>query len=131
MVTPIAWKPGNAESIQSKYEQLVEGAGKGEFIFALFVGNPTQSDESWCPDCVVVHPIVNRIARAYEGPAKFYFIPVGTRDEFRDGNHPMRKRYPHLQAVPTMTLWNLFERWRSADTIDAEELLYQLKKYRL
>jgi thiol-disulfide isomerase/thioredoxin len=131
MVKPIVWRPEEVESIQSRYEKLLRGEGEKKFIFALFTGNPTEAAESWCTDCIVAHPIVNSVARAYEGPAVFYFIPVGTRDEFGDKNHPMKKHYPYLQAVPTMTLWNEFERWRVADKINADEIWYQIAKYKL
>ena len=74
----------------------------GGFI-VIFTGtiNP-ETDESWCPDCVVAKPHIQRIVDEAAGRIDF-LKGIVTREEWRGNTgHPYRQAPYGAQGVPTV-----------------------------
>eukprot|EP00806_Schmidingerella_arcuata_P007518 Macronucleus_7890.p1 GENE.Macronucleus_7890~~Macronucleus_7890.p1 ORF type:complete len:128 (+),score=45.41 Macronucleus_7890:1-384(+) len=81
-------------------------ADAGNKFIAIFTGtiNP-DTNESWCPDCVVAKPHIQRIVDAAAGRIDF-IKGIVTRDEWRGNTaHPYRQPPYGAQGVPTIVLY--------------------------
>jgi len=122
--------PKTAQETYEIFRSLRESFRSEEFNFVLFYGNPTDTEISWCPDCRTAHVDFMRFAKDYDGTARFHTVPVGSREEFNRDN-PFLRDVPHLDAVPTLTIYK--ERIAYLKLVDPtfEDLAYLVKKYKL
>jgi thiol-disulfide isomerase/thioredoxin len=89
----------------------------------LFYGNPTEKEVSWCPPCRIVHPEFMKLAKAYNGIADVYTIPVGTEEQWKPTDlarmNPFKSFYPPmLQAVPTVLVYKRIERGKVIKVVE-------------
>ena len=83
-----------------------EQADTGNKFIAVMVGsdNP-ETGKSWCPDCVVAQPHIQRIFEAANGSRVFIKGNV-TREEWRgNAGHPFRQAPFNAGGVPCVGLF--------------------------
>ncbi|KAI8067134.1 hypothetical protein BC940DRAFT_301375 [Gongronella butleri] len=74
-------------------------------VFVVFFGTEVdETNESWCPDCVVADPLIRK-ALVPVPNSVLIEAPVGHRHEWKNNNeHPFRVKY-NLAAIPTLFKW--------------------------
>ena len=120
-------------TVEKNYETfrgLKESFRSEEFNFVLFIGNPTNTEISWCPDCRAAHVDFIRFTKDYQGLARFHTVPIGSREEFNTSN-PFLSSTPYLEAVPTLVVYR--ENVTYLELVDPtlEDIAYFAKKYKL
>ncbi|XP_041377040.1 thioredoxin domain-containing protein 17-like [Gigantopelta aegis] len=77
---------------------------KGKTLFALFCGNEDPATgKSWCPDCVVAEPVVERNLKHVPDDAVLIHCSVGDRPYWKDQNNAFRTDPKlKLKSVPTL-----------------------------
>ncbi|CDS08109.1 hypothetical protein LRAMOSA02058 [Lichtheimia ramosa] len=76
-------------------------------VYVVFFGTEKpETNESWCPDCVVADPLIRKaiLTHAPEN-ALLLEAPVGHREDWKgNASHPYRTRF-NLSAIPTLFRW--------------------------
>mmetsp|Transcript_8703 Transcript_8703/g.23393 ORF Transcript_8703/g.23393 Transcript_8703/m.23393 type:complete len:189 (+) Transcript_8703:109-675(+) len=72
--------------------------------FVLFTaGLHPGTDIPWCPDCASARPVVRECVRQVAGA--LLEVEVGTREAWRDPNHPLKVGVPPISYLPTLVYW--------------------------
>ena len=86
-------------------EAFQQAASTGDKFIVIFTGSiKEETNESWCPDCVVAKPIIQKLVDAGSRPI---LKGIVTREEWRgNASHPY-KANPVYQAagVPSVILY--------------------------
>ncbi|XP_069673608.1 thioredoxin domain-containing protein 17 [Periplaneta americana] len=74
-------------------------------VYVFFSGSKDSTGKSWCPDCVVAVPVLEKALETAED-IHFVYVGVGDRAYWKDPNCPFRtdKRL-RLKCVPTLIKW--------------------------
>lgn len=92
------------DQLYQEYEQR-KGAEDAKSIIALFVASPDpNTNESWCPDCRVIKPVIDDILEKFQCNDILVLatVNVGHRDEWKSVTNPFRNHDVHVTAVPTL-----------------------------
>ncbi|KAI9168649.1 hypothetical protein H9P43_008022 [Blastocladiella emersonii ATCC 22665] len=78
-------------------------------VVVLFFGNELpETNESFCPDCVVADPLIRKavLSHAQSATITLVEVPSGARDEWRSPDNRYRK-HPQIQLarIPTLVQW--------------------------
>ena len=95
-----------------------EQAASGSKFIVIFTGSIDEAtNESWCGDCVVAKPHIQRIVDAANG--RPILKGIVTRDEWRGNTeHPYRKAPFGAQGVPTVILYDGQNSLHKVDDLD-------------
>ncbi|CAG0881337.1 unnamed protein product [Cyprideis torosa] len=92
------------------FKELIEKHGSKANLFLFFSGGKTEQGKSWCPDCNVAEPVVNKVldecsSELPEG-AVFIYVDVGDRSVWKDPQCQFRTDPDlKLRGVPTLIRW--------------------------
>nr|ALS04419.1 thioredoxin domain-containing protein 17-like protein [Acartia pacifica] len=90
------------DNFKAKAEEL---AKEGP-LYVLFSGSKNEKGESWCPDCVVAYPIVQKCLEEVDDDSSFLYVEVGDRAFWKDPNCIFRTApETRLNSVPTLMMW--------------------------
>ncbi|SAM09621.1 hypothetical protein [Absidia glauca] len=94
----------SSEEFDSKVQQAVQDEQNN--VFVVFFGTEMdETNESWCPDCVIADPLIRKSLLAVPN-AVLIEAPVGLRDEWKGNTtHPYRVKY-NVPAIPTLYNWS-------------------------
>ncbi|KAJ3409407.1 Thioredoxin domain-containing protein 17 [Chytridiales sp. JEL 0842] len=87
----------------STLTQTLTSSPAGTRVFVVVFGTEQkETNESWCPDCVVADPLIRRWIMKVEGSVLLE-APAGERAVWRDPAH-LYRTHPQLQtkAIPTL-----------------------------
>ncbi|KAI9294748.1 hypothetical protein K502DRAFT_304537, partial [Neoconidiobolus thromboides FSU 785] len=76
-------------------------------LFTLFFGTElSETDESWCPDCVIADPKIRKYANQVEN-CILLECPVGDRNSYKGNakHHYKIHTEVNLKAIPTLIEW--------------------------
>lgn len=78
-----------------------------ELVNVYFSGSKDAvSGESWCPDCVLVQPAVDKAVQSITEPCHFVYVDVGDRAFWKNMTNPFRTdKNTHLMVIPTLIRW--------------------------
>ena len=122
--------PRPAKKTYESFRGLKESFRSEEFNLVLFIGNPTETEISWCPDCRTAHVDFMKFTKDYEGLARFHTVPIGSREEFNISN-PFLSSAPHLEAVPTLVVYKENVAYLKLVDPTLEDIAHFAKKYGL
>ena len=83
-----------------------EQAASGSKFIAIFTGSINEeTNESWCPDCVVAKPQIQRMVDAAGGNRKILKGIVARNEWMGNQGHPYRQAPFGAGGVPTVVLF--------------------------
>lgn len=90
------------EALWPKFTQIQET--KGEAFFLFFGSEDPGTGVSWCPDCVIAHPVVRAFCVKNRPDVSLLECPVGNRTQWKSQEHHPYREHPQLliQRVPTL-----------------------------
>ncbi|XP_053693948.1 thioredoxin domain-containing protein 17-like [Sabethes cyaneus] len=89
---------------------------KEHVINILFTGAKTNSNVSWCSDCVEAAPFIEQALEHAPENSHFIYCDVGDRSTWKDMQNPFRKdTSTHLSVIPTLI------RWKSPQRLEGEQ----------
>ncbi|KAI9029871.1 hypothetical protein CLU79DRAFT_884189 [Phycomyces nitens] len=94
----------SADAFDETLKKELDGTNK---VFVLFFGTELpETDESWCPDCVIADPLIRKALLPVQNSVLIE-AAVGSRDEWRNANNnPYRSRTDFtIPAIPTLYKW--------------------------
>ncbi|CAI5445244.1 unnamed protein product [Caenorhabditis angaria] len=89
------------------FQETLKSIGAGKRIVALFTGSKSLiTGQSWCPDCVVADPIIEKVINSQEIQSldvHFIIVFVGNREVWKSPDSPFRTD-PKLKltCIPTL-----------------------------
>ncbi|KAA0184142.1 hypothetical protein HAZT_HAZT008045 [Hyalella azteca] len=85
-------------------EKLESLSSSGKTIIAMFSGGKDPATgQSWCPDCVVAQPVVDKAVSQASEDFIYVYCSVGGRDFWKDKNCVFRTDPSlKLKSVPTL-----------------------------
>lgn len=92
-------------------------------LLALFLASIDPStNESWCPDCRAVFPLLNRLLSTSESAVTFLWCYVGSREEWKNQpENPFRlHEIVKVKCVPTLIR---FEEGRERERLEEGQIL--------
>lgn len=122
--------PRTLEKSYESFRDLRKSFRSEEFNLVLFIGNPTDTEISWCPDCRTAHVDFMKFTKDYKGLARFHTVPIGSREEFNMSN-PFLSSTPHLEAVPTLALYRENVTYLKLVDPTLEDIAYFAKKHKM
>jgi len=96
-------------------------------IFALFTGSVGENGESWCPDCVDAHPVIEKNVTNLPDGAILIRCSVGDRTFWKDQKNVFRTNPDlRLKCVPTLMKVGKPQRLEEGQCADADlvEMLF-------
>ncbi|KAL7752234.1 hypothetical protein RI367_002279 [Sorochytrium milnesiophthora] len=99
----------SSDEFESKLQELASTEGIKKVFVLLFGSEKNDTNESWCPDCVILDPKIRKalLKQPDHNTIALAEVPVGDRDKWRNKDnfyrtHPKLK----LEAVPTLVRWD-------------------------
>jgi len=94
------------EGYDAFLEQLEELKGKTT-LYLLFSGSKdAQTGTSWCPDCVVAEPVIEKYFKETADDVTLLYVAVGQREFWKKQDNPFRTHDKlRLKGVPTLMKW--------------------------
>lgn len=74
-------------------------------LILLFVANDhPETKQSWCPDCLLAKPIINKMREKFQNNEQIALVcvQVGQRDEWKTPDNPYRLHELKISCVPTI-----------------------------
>ncbi|CAB0027894.1 unnamed protein product [Trichogramma brassicae] len=91
--------------------EFIENWDSNKPTFVLFTGSKLESGESWCPDCVVAKPHIERGFDAAPDNFHYVVVEVGNRSFWKDPKCPFRSNpKTQLKVLPTLVRWGTQKR---------------------
>lgn len=89
------------------YEKYSKEQGTSDLknLILLFVANDNpETKQSWCPDCVLAKPLIERMREKYQHDEQtaLVYVRVGQRDEWKTPDNPYRLHEVKISCVPTI-----------------------------
>lgn len=75
---------------------------QGKILFTLFFGTKDTNGKSWCPDCRVAEPVIDKCLKKVPKESVLIRCAVGQREIWRDPGNIFRKEL-NLRSIPTLT----------------------------
>lgn len=102
----------------------------GHPIFVFVANDDPKTNQSWCPDCVPVKPIIERMVQKFAGrdESVIMYVKVGSRDEWKTPDNPYRTHKLALTCVPTIYSLKNGLRLNGSECSDEVKVLELFKK---
>lgn len=87
---------------QKNSKELKDGI---ENLIMLFVANDDpETKKSWCPDCVIAKPVIEKALQAHKDndQVALVTVQVGQRNEWKTPENPYRLHELKINCVPTI-----------------------------
>ncbi|XP_053214881.1 thioredoxin domain-containing protein 17-like [Panonychus citri] len=101
-------------------------------IWLLFTGSKDATGQSWCPDCVTAHPVIesclSEYEKAHDGAEKVAFITVeiDRADHKNLNNYYRTNKDIQLKCVPTLMLHGQLNMRLAEDNLTDPDLIDEL-----
>ena len=106
----------DTEAFKAAFDE--QAATDTKFI-AIFTGSINEeTNESWCPDCVVAKPHIQRIIDAVDGRRVILKGIVARNEWMGNQEHPFRKAPFGANGVPTVGLFEGANLLHKVDDVD-------------
>ncbi|KAI8323953.1 hypothetical protein GQ54DRAFT_285471 [Martensiomyces pterosporus] len=86
--------------------KVADALQKSNSVFVLFFGREvSETNESWCPDCVIADPTVRKVVNTVENSILLE-VPVDRKSDVSSPANIFRTREDiRLGAIPTLLKW--------------------------
>lgn len=96
------------EELYNQYEEKKETNDFKNLIILFVANNDPETNQSWCPDCVVCKPVIEETLQKFEYNEQIALVvvEVGQRDEWKNPDNPYRNHKLKIGCVPTLVSLN-------------------------
>ena len=117
--------------LYQKFDEAVRKGSDQRWVLAVFEGSPTQTEYSWCSDCVAASGDLRSFVTDYRGMVKLVQFKVGSKQEWEgsgDGLNPFKAKFPFLSDLPTAVLFRGKQDVARTIAPRKEDLLYLTRR---
>ncbi len=122
-----------ASDLYTQFKNAHSNFESGVWRVVVFEGSPEEGLYSWCPDCNVALPHIQKFEGKHKD-VKLLRFKVGSRLEWESKDHldPFRENFPFISDVPTAILFrgkvDVF-RLIAPDEADLAHMRERIEKY--
>ncbi|OXU23147.1 hypothetical protein TSAR_014651 [Trichomalopsis sarcophagae] len=99
--------------------KFIEDFKPDEPTFVLYTGTKLPNGDSWCPDCVVAKPHIEKGIESLPEKYNYVVVEVGDRPFWKDNKCPFRTNpKTQLKVLPTLAKWGTQKRLEGDHLLD-------------